>query len=147
MRPQRIHVSVRTTAPAASVYSLLSDGSTWPDWAPVEKVELEQPGDPPPEGVGAIRRLLRGRVTGRDRIVGSEPGRRFAYESLSGLPVRGYQAEVLLTEAADGTTIEWRASFRPKIVGTGWVLRRGIQRFLADCAEGLARRAAADAGR
>jgi hypothetical protein len=93
--------------------------------------------------VGAIRRFRRGRVVGRDRIVALTPDRRLAYESLSGLPVRDYQAEVELRDDSSGTVIDWRASFRPKLPLSGWLLERGLRRFLGECTDGLA---AASAG-
>jgi hypothetical protein len=141
VRQRHIHVTAQTTADAGAVFALLADGATWPHWSPIETFELEQPGNPPPEGVGAIRRFGRGRVVGRDQVVAREPGRRFAYVSLSGLPVRGYRADVELKEDASGTNIDWRASFTPKIPGTGRLLERGLRRFLTECVEGLARHA------
>ena len=105
---------------------------------------LERAGDPPPEGVGAIRVFKRGRVTGRDEIVEIVPGRRLGYVSISGLAIKDYRATVDLEESGDpngGTTIRWRSSFFPKIPGTGLILQRGIGRFLQQCADGLARTA------
>ena len=138
MRRRHIDVSATTPAPAPAVYRLLADGSTWPRWSPMDSVELERPGDPPPEGVGAIRVNRRGRTTGRDRITELVPDRRLAYESLSGLPIREYTGVVELDEADGATTIRWRSSFFPKVPGTGWVLECGITRFLQQCADGLA---------
>jgi hypothetical protein len=126
-----------------AVFTLLTDGSTWPRWSPIESVELEREGDPPPEGPGAIRVLRRGRTMGRDQIVDVAPDQRFGYVSLSGLPVRDYQAEVELQLLAGGTDIRWRASFLPKVPGTGWLLERGLRRFLGQCARGLAEQARA----
>jgi hypothetical protein len=94
------------------------------------------------QGVAEVRRYRRGRVTGRDRVTNLEPPRRFAYEFLSGLPVRNYRADVTLTPAYDaGTHIRWRSGFAAKIPGTGWLLRRRLRGFLAEVAEGLAREA------
>ncbi|MFL6241439.1 MAG: SRPBCC family protein, partial [Acidimicrobiia bacterium] len=104
--------------------------------------ELERAGDPPPEGVGAIRVFRRGKTTGRDQIVEIVPGRRFAYVSLSGLPVRDYRAHIDLEPDGAGTTIRWQASFAPKVVGTGWLLERGLRSFLGECAAGVAKRSA-----
>jgi Polyketide cyclase / dehydrase and lipid transport len=84
----------------------------------------------------------RGRTTGRDQIVELVPGRRLGYVSLSGLPVRDYRAHVELEPAGDGTTIRWQASFAPKVPGTGWVVERGLGRFLDQCAAGLAKHSA-----
>jgi hypothetical protein len=138
MRRRTIDITVESGAEPHTLYLLLTDGATWPTWSPIESVELERPGDPPPEGVGTIRRQRRGRTTGRDEIVELVPDRRYGYVSLSGLPVRDYRATVELEERATGTRIRWRASFLPKVPGTGWLLERGIRSFLHQCAEGLA---------
>jgi hypothetical protein len=122
--------------------SALADGASWPDWSPFESFELERPGDPPPEGVGAIRVFRKEGTTGRDQIVELVPGRRLGYVSLSGPPVRDYRAEIDLEGTGEGTAIKWRASFHPRIVGTGWLLDWGLRSFLEECARGLAEHAA-----
>jgi hypothetical protein len=142
MGRRHIEVTKHSTASPDAVFALLADGNTWPSWSPIESFELERAGDPPPEGVGAIRVLRRGRTTGRDQIVEVAPGRRLGYVSLSGLPVRDYRAHVDLEPDSDGTTIRWQASFAPKVPGTGWLLERGLRRFLDECTAGLAAQAA-----
>ena len=142
MRRLHIEITQHSAAPPAAVFALLVDGETWPRWSPIEAFELERTGDPPPEGVGAIRALRRGRTTGRDEIVEVVPDRRLSYRSLSGLPVRDYRAHVDLEPDGDGTTICWEASFSPKLPGTGRLLERGLRRFLEQCARGLAEHAA-----
>jgi uncharacterized protein YndB with AHSA1/START domain len=139
MRVRHINVSGLTPATAETVYRLLSDGSSWPEWSPIDSFELEQPGDPPPEGVGAIRVFRKGRTTGRDQILDLVPDRRISYATLSGVPTRDYVGEVDLERAPGGwTTVHWHSSFVPKVPGTGWILERGIRRFLEQCAHGLA---------
>jgi Polyketide cyclase / dehydrase and lipid transport len=142
MGRRHIEVTAHSHAARDVVFVLLADGTTWPRWSPIESFELERPGDPPPEGPGAIRIFRRGRTIGRDQIVEVVPGRRFGYASLSGLPVRDYRAHVDLEPQADGTTIRWQASFLPKVPGTGWLLERGLRRFLDQCAQGLAEHSA-----
>ena len=142
MRRRHIEATQHSEAAPASLFALLIDGQTWPRWSPIEAFELERPGDPPPEGVGAIRVFRRGRTTGRDEIVEVVPDRRLSYRSLSGLPVRDYRAHVDLEPDGDGTAIGWEASFAPKVVGAGWLLERGLRRFLEQCARGLAEHAA-----
>jgi Polyketide cyclase / dehydrase and lipid transport len=124
------------------VSALLVDGTSWPNWSPIDSFELERPGDPPPEGPGAVRVFRRGRTVGRDHIVDVVPDQRFSYVSLSGLPVRDYHAEIDLVATDHGTDIHWQASFSPKVPGTGWLLERGLRRFLCECAAGLAAHAA-----
>ena len=139
MRRYEIDVEATSTAPPERVYSLLVDGPTWPEWAAIDALTLERTGDNSPEGVGAIRVLRRGRVTGRDQILELVPNRRLKYASLSGLPVRDYVGQVDLDpRPGRGTTIHWHASFVPDKRGTGRLLRLGIRRFLQRCASGLA---------
>jgi uncharacterized protein YndB with AHSA1/START domain len=139
MKLRHIHVTAETSAPLDEVYRLLADGSTWPQWSPIESFELERPGTDGPEGVGAIRIFRLGRTTGRDQLLALVPNRRIEYASLSGLPVRDYVGEVDLEPAAGGgTTIHWRSSFYPARRGTGWIVERAIRRFLDGCTDGLA---------
>ena len=141
-RRRNIDITVSSDAGVAAVFALLADGNTWPQWTTIESFELERAGDPPPEGLGAIRIYRRGRTTGRDQIEKLVPDRHFGYEALSGLPVRDYHGTVDLETTATGSIIRWRSSFLPKVPGTGRMLERGIRGFLGECAHGLARYAA-----
>jgi hypothetical protein len=119
------------------VWPLLADVQTWPRWAPFDEAEVESG-----EGVGEIRRFRVGRVTTRERVIAMEPPRGYAYEFLSGLPIRDYRAEVTLRPTNEGgTAVRWRSSFRAKLPGTGWLVRRRLAQFIAQTAEGLAREA------
>ena len=60
------------------------------------------------------------------------------------MPLRDYRAVVTLTPTAGGTSINWRATFWPKVPGTGWVYRRQLGRFIGRTVAGLA--AAAERG-
>lgn len=144
MKRRNINVNAVTPASAAVVYGLLADGSSWPAWSAIESVEIERPGDAPPEGVGAIRVNRRGRTTGRDQITELVLNQRLEYRTLSGVPVRDYVGEVDLTPApGGGTAIHWHSSFFPKAPGMGWLLETGLRRFLQQCVTGLAEHAAA----
>jgi len=144
MKRREIRVSAHSTASPEAIYRLLADGTTWPRWTSIESFALEQPGNPPPEGVGAIRVFRRGRTTGRDQILELVEHRRLSYASLSGLPVRDYVGVVDLEPTpAGGTTINWHSSFFPRFPGLGRILQRGLGQFLAECANGLAAYAAA----
>jgi hypothetical protein len=143
MARQRIEHHATTTADPATVYALLRDGASWPTWSPIESFELERPGDEEPEGIGAVRVFRGGRVTGRDTIVELVPDRRFSYTHTSNLPIRNYRGDVDLEPVDGGTAIRWVSEFDPKYPGTGWLLRRGLDRFVAEMTNGLARGASA----
>ena len=142
MGRQRIEHTATTTADPATVYALLREGATWPSWSPIDSFELEREGEGAPEGVGAVRVFRNGRVEGRDTIVELVEDRRLAYTHVSSLPVKDYRAGVDLEPDGSGTRIRWQASFTPTVPGTGPLLRRALERFLRQCAEGLAGRAA-----
>jgi len=127
-------VAVRSTADPATIHALLVDGASWPTWSPLGSFHLEQPGD--------IRVFRTGRTTSREEVVEVVPGRRFSYALLSGLPLRGYRADVDLEPDSTGTVIHWRSSFRPKVPGTGWLYRLALATFIRRCARGLAAHAA-----
>jgi uncharacterized protein YndB with AHSA1/START domain len=133
---QEIDVRASSTAPPDRAFALLADARSWPRWAPFDESTVEEG-----EGVGELRRFQTGRRTTRERVTALEPPHRFAYELVSGIPIRDYRAEVALTPANGGTEIRWRSSFRAKIPGTGGLVRRRLQRFIEQTAEGLAREA------
>jgi uncharacterized protein YndB with AHSA1/START domain len=142
VRRQTIDITTTTTAAPGAVYALLADGASWPGWSPIDSFELEREGANEPEGVGAVRVFRNGRVVGRDTIVELVEDRRLGYTHVSSLPVKDYRATVDLEPDGSGTRIRWQASFAPTVPGTGSLLRRALERFLRQCAEGLAGRAA-----
>jgi hypothetical protein len=146
MARQRIEHHATTTADPATVYRLLRNGSTWPDWGPIDSLELEREGASEREGVGAVRVLRSGRVTGRDTIAELVENRRFSYTHESSLPVKNYRGDVDLDPLPDGgTEIRWVSEFDPKVPGTGALVRRGLDGFIAKVVAGLANGATADA--
>lgn len=146
MSQQRIQHSATTTAAPATVYALLRDGAGWPTWSSIDSFELERPGEHEPEGLGAVRLFRQGRITGHDQIVELIQDRRFSYTHTSNIPVRNYRADVDLELTPEGTAIRWVSTFDPKVPGTGWLLRRALDGFIAKLTNGLAERAAAVAG-
>ena len=143
MGRQRIEHHATTTADPATVYALLRDGAGWPTWSPIDSFELERPGTREPEGLGAVRLFRSGRVTGHDEIVELVPDRRFSYTHTSNLPIRNYRADVDLEPIAQGTAIRWVSAFDPKLPGTGWLMRRALDDFIAKLTDGLAEHATA----
>src|SRR2546430_8980748 len=107
---QEIDVTARSAAPPQRVWTLLADAGSWPRWAPFDEAVVEEGA-----GLGELRRFRTGRRTTRERITGFEPPHRLAYELVSGIPIRDYEAEVTLTPDDDGTVIRWHSHFRAKI--------------------------------
>jgi hypothetical protein len=138
MTRQRIEHTATTSADPAAVYALLRDGATWPVWSKLDSFELERPGDGEPEGLGAVRIFRQGKVEGRDTVAELVENRRFSYTHESKLPVKNYRADIDLTPRDGGTEIRWVSEFDPKIPGTGRLVRRGLDKFIAENVNGLA---------
>jgi uncharacterized protein YndB with AHSA1/START domain len=134
-----IEHEVTTSASPEAVFALLADGSTWPDWSPIDSFELVTPGDGTPEGVGAIRVFHTGKIHSRERVVTAKPPQVFSYELISGLAVRDYKAVVTLlpSDGGSGTRVKWRSTFRAKIPGTGWIYQRQLGLFIGRTVNGL----------
>jgi hypothetical protein len=143
-------IDVRTRSPAGrdAVWRVLADGARWSEWGPWRESTLEREGEPPPDGVGAVRRLLAERrflgrpVLNREEVTVFDVPAEFGYTMLSGLPLRDYQARVRLSDDGEGTAIHWHVEFDPKLPGTGALFRRGLEDVIADVAERAARAAA-----
>ncbi len=138
MALQVIDQTATTGADPASVYHLLADGSTWPDWSPIDTFELLEPGAGTPEGLGAVRLFTTGRHRSRERVVECRPYAVFSYALEQGLPLQDYKAVITLTPAGGSTSINWHSTFRPKVPGTGWLYRRELGKFIRQTVEGLA---------
>ena len=138
MAQQVIDHTATTRADPMAVYSLLADGSTWPEWSPIGAFQLLDPGDGSPEGLGAVRLFTTGRHRSRERVVVCQPGESFAYVLEAGLAVRDYRAVVTLTPVGGGTSINWRSTFRAKVPGSGALYRRQLGAFIRDTLDGLA---------
>ena len=126
MAEQVIDHTATTRADPLTVYALLADGSTWPEWSPIGAFELLDPGDGSPEGLGAVRLFTTGRHRSRERVVACRPPESFSYVLEAGLAVRDYRAVVTLTPVDGGTSINWRSTFRAKVPGTGPLYRRQL---------------------
>lgn len=137
--------TVRSAAPPDALFEVLADATRWKDWAGVTVgvSEWDREGDPAPGGVGAVRKLGRWPFFTRERITEYRPPRHLGYTVLSGIPVRGYHADIDLVPDATGTTIRWAGAFEPRVPGTGALFAAALHRIV----RGYARAAAAEAER
>lgn len=114
-----------TSASAAALFRLETDGARWSEWAKpvVFQSSWEQPGEPAPGGFGAIRKVGLWPVLMREKTVEYEADRRHVYELMGRGPVLDYRGEMLLTpNAAGGTDVCWTGSFSERLRGTGPVM-------------------------
>ncbi len=139
MKTSSYEIIVRSPATAQAVFDLLADAPGWPRWAGplAATASWEREGDPAPGGVGAIRKIGRWPQYGREQIVEYDPPHHVAYTVLSGVPVRDYRADIDIVPEGNGTMIRWRATFTPKVPGTGALCAVVLRRIVG----GFARRA------
>jgi uncharacterized protein YndB with AHSA1/START domain len=139
MGVHRIDVHTTSPAPPDAVWALLADATTWTEWSDFEEAVVEQPDADGGQGVGSRRRFRFGRTRSYEEIVAFEPPRHVAYVLLSGLPVRDYRGDVVLTATErGGTEIHWHSDFRPKIPGTGAYVVKRLGAFIQSLADALA---------
>jgi hypothetical protein len=137
-----VEASVRAAAPRHLVWDVLADVRSWHEWGRWQSTELEREGDPPPDGVGAIRRNVRRPLTIREQVELWEPPSRFGYTLLSGVPVRDYHAVVTLTDAGDGATnIHWQSRFDGRWRVLDAPMRAFVRAALDEVARGVAEEA------
>lgn len=131
--PHSYRVQGVARAPLETVWSLVATTSRWPEWSGIPKATVERTGDPPPDGVGAIRAFGAGPLrASREEIVAWDPPHHMGYTILSGLPVRGYRADVELSPGPTpgSTLVVWRGSFDARWPGTGALLAAGLHRLI-----------------
>ena len=90
-----------------------------------------------------VERLLREGATGPP--VGGPPGSLSYTEEASRL-VKDFRVDIDLIPRYDGTEIRFAAAFAPKLPGTGGLLRRAVEKFMAEDMEDLGAQASREAG-
>jgi len=114
-----------TSAPPEAVFDRLTDHARYKELVPMLRISrVERPGDPPPNGVGAIRRLGVVGPTQVEEVTVYEPPSRFAYELQSGLPVRDHVGTVEIERTPTGTEVTYSVRATPSVPvpGAGFVL-------------------------
>jgi polyketide cyclase/dehydrase/lipid transport protein len=131
-RRHSVEITTRSSADAATLFALETDGGRWSQWARplVPQSAWERQGDPAPGGVGAVRLLGLRPLWVREETIEYEQDRRHVYVMRTPMPVRDYRAELVLTPRADGTDVLWRGSFIERIRGTGPVFRVAVRGLL-----------------
>ena len=140
----KLHVEAEQIAQASprTVWALISDATTYPQWGPWRKAEYTSPGDSSPHGLGAVYWLESSQRYGLrhpvsvERIIDFQEGRSLAYTVVKGIPVRNYRADITLTPAAGGTRIHWAASWDQTLAGR--LVHRSLRVMYPQIVAGLA---------
>jgi uncharacterized protein YndB with AHSA1/START domain len=126
-------------APPEAVWRVFTDHAGYTQWAGVKEVVLRQQGDPPPNGLGAIRVMRSGGIAIEEEITAFDPPKYLAYRMVGGIPVKNYEAEVRLDPSDSGTRLTWHVRFDARIPFTGRLMARLIKAGLQDVLDRLAR--------
>lgn len=118
-----------SSAPAATLFRLATDGANWSKWAkPIIRHSSWEREATPPGGIGAIRKVGMWPMYVREETVEYEQDRRHVYKLVGPpSPAKDYSGEVVLTpNASGGTDIRWSGSFTEGVRGTGPAMRAAL---------------------
>ncbi len=139
MRTAQVTRSIR--ARPEEVFDLLADHANYDRFRGINGSELLREGDPPPNGLGALRRVKVRPLTFEEEITAYERPSRLDYRIVRlNVPFRHRGGSITLTGEDDATRVEWRSTFTvptPVVGGLQelvWqpVLARGFRRVLED---------------
>jgi hypothetical protein len=135
-------------APIEVVFDVLTDHRGTADISAFRSSTLEREGEPPPNGVGAIRVLRLAGPPIREQVTVFDRPTLFAYKLLSGLPARSYRGTVELAPQDTRTALSYRVDSTPKLPmpGAAWsaIVRPGISHLLKGIVKESERRARAE---
>lgn len=105
----------RIAAPPQTVFDVLTEHHLYAKITPMRKSVLEREGEPPPNGVGAVRVLTSLGPPLREEVIAYQPPSRFAYKLLSGAPVRDHVGTVELSPDGEGTKMVYAVRTVPTL--------------------------------
>lgn len=138
---ESIRVTRTIPAPAEAVFDLLAEHADYERFRPIHASALLRQGEPPPNGVGALREIKVRPLTFEEEITAYERPRRLDYLIVKlNVPFEHHGGSIRLTSEGDATHVDWRSSFTvpTPIVGglaeLAWkpLLVRGFRRVLED---------------
>ena len=145
-----IHVTRRIEAPAEPIFDLLADHANYERFRPIHASALLRQGEPPPNGVGALREIKVRPLKFEEEITEYERPIRLDYVIVKlNVPFEHHGGSIRLRADGDATHVDWRSAYAvptPLVGGLEelvWkpLLARGFRRVLADVAR-MARRGA-----
>jgi uncharacterized protein YndB with AHSA1/START domain len=127
MSQLRVQAEGTTSADVETVWSLVADANSYPQWGPWNDGGY-RPAGAGPSREGSIQWFRYGRRTvSVEEVLEVDQPRRLVYRVVSGLPVRNYHAEVTLIPTPGGTTIHWAATWDNTMLGR--IVHRKLQQI------------------
>lgn len=123
---QYISHKVRLAATPEQVWSVLADHEGMARWSGFTPVNLSRPGFVERNGYGAERSMQGPPGIGMvgEQVTGWLAQQRMRYRVIHGSPFSCHQGELALRAVDGQTELSWSIRFRPKLPGTGGLLRR-----------------------
>jgi hypothetical protein len=127
-------------APAEPVFDRLADHAGYERFRGIRGSEVLREGDPPPNGVGALRKVLIGPLRFEEEITAYERPSRLEYLIVRiNSPYDHDGGRILLHEMSGWTRVDWTSTFRvpgalagPQERIWAYALARGFRRVLED---------------
>lgn len=129
-----------SSAPAATLFRIETDGAGWSRWAgpTILHSSWEREGDPAPGGIGAVRKVGTWPMLMLEETLEYEQDRKHVYGFAAKGPVKDYRAELLLEpNPAGGTKVRWSGSFVEGVPFTGPILRAFLRNTIDDISKRL----------
>ena len=126
----RIEHSLRIDAPVEKVWPTLANHEGMADWSDFKSVARTKDGHGDPNGYGAERRLRGPTGFLVEQVTAFEPTRLMRYRVTEGGPIVCHQGEIKITPKGKATVLSWSIRFRPRIPGTGSLLRHVLGKML-----------------
>ena len=122
----RVHIA----APLRHVWQVVSDHEAMSAWSGFNPVVVSTEGQDERNGHGSRRTMKGPAGSVVEQVVAWDPPFRYRYRVVEGSPFVCHQGDVQLEERNGGTELTWRIRFRPRIRGTGAILRTVMQQML-----------------
>ncbi|GAC1320302.1 MAG: hypothetical protein NVSMB25_12440 [Thermoleophilaceae bacterium] len=108
------------------MFAILADHARYDRFDGVRRSAVVTPGDPDPNGLGAVRRVWVGPLRFEEEITAFEPPRRLEYliRDVKSLPFRHEGASIRLEPDGAGTHAVWTSSFEIPIPAIGRAMDR-----------------------
>jgi hypothetical protein len=98
--------------------------------SPNINIKLEKQGKSESNGIGSIRIVTIGKRQFRERLENIKPQCNISYSLVSGAPVKNYTGNIDIEPISKNTLITWNVQFRPKVFGSGWIVKWFVKRTI-----------------
>ena len=120
---QAVEQRLRIAAPLEKTWAIVADHERMASWVGFDQVTLTRTGAGDRDGYGATR-LMKGLPgTVREEVLAWNPPHSYRYRVTQGSPFLCHQGEIRLQPAGQDTELVWTIRFRPRVPGTGPLLR------------------------